>query len=147
MIDQLVEKYAMGFKRLGVINDVWENPSKKEMAIYGSMFRFIADAKHKKVYVFDHNLFHTDVWARLKVEKKDPRSIYEANDLFGGTVESNRVFNWGVNDGYYDWEVLDHWLENMEKFDWANKWVRIDVWMKKNRGKMGDFVSKHEDMI
>jgi hypothetical protein len=55
MIDQLLERYLMGFKKNGVIQDVFENPTKQELRELEGMYRFIADAKKKKVYVFSHN--------------------------------------------------------------------------------------------
>ena len=142
-IDQLVEKYAMGYKRGGEVKDVFVNPTKSELKELGNIYRFIADGKHKKLYVFDHNLFHEDVWARLKVELKDPRMLYQAYDLFGGAIESNRVFNWGFNDNYYDSDVIEYWAEDgIEMFKWSKKWVDIGVWMKKNQFKMEEFVEK-----
>lgn len=142
-IDLLVEKYMMGFKFRGTVQDVFVNPTKKELAEMGGMYRFIADAKHKKIYVFRHNVFHNDVWERLKKELKDPRYIYQAYDLFGGSVESNRVFNWGVTDNLYDADVLDYWLEDgIEMFKWSKKWVDIEAWMKKNKYKMQEFVDE-----
>ena len=144
-IDLLVEKYAMGFKKFGSVRDVFVNPTKQELKELGNIYRFIADAKHKKLYVFDHNLFHVDVWERLKVELKDPRSLYQAYDMFGGAIESNRVFNWGFNDRYYDYEVIEYWLEEPTLFKWTKKWVDIDVWMKKNDHKMKEFVKEYTD--
>ena len=141
-IDLLVEKYMMGFKKLGNIVDVFVNPSKKELSEVGRMYRFIADAKHKKLYVFNHNIYHNDVWLHLQQELNDRRSLYEAYDLFGGAIESNRVFNWGFNDNYYDYQVMEHWLENPDMFSWAKKWTDIDVWMKKNKFKMEAYVEK-----
>ena len=78
-IDMLVERYAMGFKRLGVVNDVFVNPTKSELMELGGMFRFIADAKHKKLYVFGHNLFHADVWMK-KNESKMKKVVAKWSD-------------------------------------------------------------------
>jgi hypothetical protein len=146
MIDQLLEKYLMGFKKNGAIQDVFENPTKSELHELEGMYRFIADAKHKKVYVFSHNLFHDPTWLEIKKEIKDPRTLYQANDLFAGAIESGRVFNWGFNDGYYDWEVAEHWLENMDMFAFTKKYgIDINVWMKKNKFKMEELVKEYED--
>jgi hypothetical protein len=146
MIDQLLERYLMGFKKNGVIQDVFENPTKQELRELEGMYRFIADAKKKKVYVFSHNLFHELTWLQIKTEIKDPRNLYQANDLFAGAIESNRVFNWGFNDRYYDWEAVEHWMENPAMFSFAKKYgIDIDVWMKKNQHKMKDFVGEFED--
>jgi hypothetical protein len=56
------------------------------------------------------------------------------------------VFNWGFNDRYYDWEAVEHWMENPAMFSFAKKYgIDIDVWMKKNQHKMKDFVGEFED--
>jgi len=141
-IDILVEKYLTGFKDRGVLHDVFENPTRKEMGEFETIYRFIADSKNKKIYVFSHRVMHVDAWMYIGKELHDNRKLYDDPTLFLGAVEGRNVFNWGFGDEYYDWEAIQTWLDNPDMFDWASRWAKIDVWMKKNKFNMEEFVEE-----
>jgi len=132
-IDLIVEKYLTGYMRGGGhMTDIFENPNTKEMRELGRTFRFIADAKRKKIYIFEQGNMHSRVWKELKKVLNDSRDMYMVDSLFGGTIENGKVMNWGFEDGMYPLPVIEEWATQPDMFDFANKWVDISGWMKKN---------------
>lgn len=135
-IDMLLEKYLMGFIKNRHMQDVFVNPTKKELkevlkANYNHC-RFIADAKNKNIYVFSTDNYHRDTWdGNIAPHLHDNRKMYKHASLFAGAYEGSYVMNWGFGDGYYDSGVLAEWENHPDMFDWANKYFPIGKWFDK----------------
>jgi hypothetical protein len=121
MINQLVEKYLTGFKKYGHMVDVFENPSKKEMAEIGTgTFRFILDSKRQKIYVWSAmGSVHTDAWINIKKQLNDSRPLYKSSTIIPGTFENNSVYIYGAKGipraisaqyQYEDWDFAKKWI-------------------------------------
>lgn len=123
MIDLLLEKYLTGFKKYGHMVDVFENPTKKEMKeIEGGSgsFRFIADAKRQKIYVWSAmGAVHTDAWLNIKKALNDSRPLYKSATIIPGTFENNSVYIYGAKGipraisqqyQYEDWDFTKKWI-------------------------------------
>lgn len=132
-IDCLLEKFLTGFKESGHTVEIFVNPTKKELAEISDNgnFRFIADAKNKKVYAFPVNQYHRRTWDNvLKRELSDHRSIYKDPTLFAGAKEGSSVRNWGWGDNFYSTNVIEEWLTHPDMFDFAKKFgIDIGQWM------------------
>ena len=92
-IDLVLEKWLTAFKKYGHTLEVFENPSKKEMRGWETRFRFIADAKRKKVYMWPATgAVHVDAWLHIKKMLNDSRPLYKSSTIVPGTVENGWVF-------------------------------------------------------
>jgi hypothetical protein len=147
-INLIVEKYLTAIKDYGSIVEIFVNPTKKEMRDdVGDIFRFIADAKNKKVFMFSQHTLHSRAWANaISKETNDNRRLYFDPDLFAGVVEGNKVYNWGVQDKMFTREVLEEWMTHPDMFDWAKKWVNISEWMKRNRKDVMDDIKSGRNL-
>lgn len=91
-VDLLLEKWLLAFKKYGHMLEIFENPTRKELAEIGKTQRFILDAKRKKVYIWPATgAIHTDAWIHLKKELNDSRHVYKSGDLIAGVQESGRL--------------------------------------------------------
>lgn len=147
-IDILLERYLLGFKNRGHVWEVFENPDQREIKDLpgtqnGKYFRFIADAKNKKVYVFGTDVYHSVTWnENIRQETNDSRWMYKDPTLFAGAFEDGEVLNWGFSDGYYTKDIVDYWLSHPTMFDFAKKYkLDITAWMTKNKEDMEGYQS------
>ena len=92
-VDILLEKWLTAFKKYGHTLEVFENPSKKEMKGWEDRFRFIADAKRKKIYMWPASgAIHGDAWTHIKKELNDSRPLYKSSTLIPSVYDKGNIF-------------------------------------------------------
>ena len=122
MIDLVLEKWLTAFKKYGHTLEIFENPSKKEMREIGNVFRFIADAKRKKMYIWPATgAVHSDAWIHIKKQLNDSRPLYKSSTLIPGVPEqSGWIHIYGqkgipraISDqyGYEDWSFAKKYID------------------------------------
>ena len=120
-IDLVLEKWLTAFKKYGHTLEVFENPSKKEMRGWEDSFRFIADAKRQKVYMWPATgAIHGDAWVHIKKMLNDARHLYKSSTLVPGTCEKRKnVFIYGgmgiprsvaQQYDYEDWDFVKKYI-------------------------------------
>lgn len=120
MIDQLLEKYLTAFNKYGHTLEIFENPSKKEMRGWETRFRFIADAKRKKIYMWPATgAIHSDAWTHIKKVLNDSRPLYKSSTLVPAVFDGGYVYIFGAKGiphsiaqqwDYEDWSFVKKYL-------------------------------------
>ena len=134
-IELLIEKFiGAGKNWRGEYYEIFQNPTKREMKTIADLnngdFRFIADAKKKKLYIFSTEFHHSDAWAVIAENTGDSRRMYKTNDLFGGAFEAGQVQNWGFRDNMYKRTVLAEWVNDPDIFAFTGKWgLNVVEWI------------------
>jgi len=135
----LTEKWKKSFKDrnsfgklTGKIIEVFVNPTKSEFrdaagnasfdAIRGKYVRFFADIENRKVYIWDPEAIHIDVWKQIG----DGRS-YSSTTLLSGAAQM-KGGKWKMIDS--DEGVRGNlWDYSVEDWEWANKWINVTDYM------------------
>jgi hypothetical protein len=119
----LTEKFSTSFKTTRVpYVEVFENPTPQEFRIFKYGFRFIADNKTKKVYIFDPDVLHYQVREHLGISQG---LIARVPGVLAGTgkVQGNRAVMKTSDE--LDYLGLSDFSMHINKIDWgwAEKYV------------------------
>ena len=122
-INLLLEKYLTGFKKYGHTVEVFENPTRSELRDVGGRFRFIADAKRQKMYIWSAmGAIHADAWLNIKKQLNDSRPLYKSSTLVPAVYENGYVHIFAAKG------IPRSIAQQYEYEDWnfVNKYVPID---------------------
>ncbi|HUS50735.1 MAG TPA: hypothetical protein VMZ91_11265 [Candidatus Paceibacterota bacterium] len=126
---KLMEEWADSIKPHKKTYEIFVNPSRKEMLEVVNKdvdmaFRFIADSRTKKLYVFNYNLMHVDV-----CEKLGMLTIYKSQtkpDIVAGEGKLNPTGTNAHMTNSFNLDMLTpkgvNYLHSKD-WSWANKWI------------------------
>jgi len=120
--------------------EIYIDPSPEELMQARSKefnaIRFIADAKHKHLYVFDAELMHASAWDRIVYTDKQigsgNRYIHNSSDLFPGIAEY-KGGKWVVTECHMlqteepDFDQLKKFYE--QDWSWLNKYIDAEDYL------------------
>ena len=141
LLKYLTEKYLTSLKDYHIIKnnefyvEIFVNPSKKEFndaagkASFdhwaGRYVRFYADMKKKKVYIWNPETIHDDIWKKIG----DGRS-YNNSTLLSGVAQLIGG-KWTMFDSD---EGVKHILRDYKPSDWewVDKWIRVTPYLEEH---------------
>jgi hypothetical protein len=100
---------------VGKSYEVFVNPSKKEISEFKDGYRFVANAKDKKLYIFNVHILHqlaaNDLW--------DSIDLYESPHILTGTIVGNKIEDlvpFGEDAGLV---YKKKFFKDMKEYDWS----------------------------
>lgn len=135
---QINEAFFTAYKIHNQIVEIFTDPSqheiRKEFGDNKNQFKFIADSKAKKIYVWVAYLgFHTDVWEEIRKELHDARKdIYKSTDIIAGMYTPDMLYLSYEKDTFTeilktDWQWVDKYFHLSEMLEQRKYTIWDDV--------------------
>ena len=130
------EKYEMRIKVGSKSYEVFVNPSLKEMREVDSIsgFRFMADDRNKKVYVWDaYAALHEEAWEQIK-NGRLKNDVYKGYILPGySSFEGTKPYmDEADGDNYFENYMEDEDIDMvsvLKKWKWVNKYIDVNDYL------------------